>query len=814
MTVSTVVDHNDYTGNGVTTSFPYTFRIFKKTDLVVTVVDLSENITVLVLDTDYTVTNAGGYNGGNVVLTTALTSGWQISIARDLEATQETDLRNQGKFFAEVHEDAFDKLTMLIQQAYSMFSLALRKPSSIANWYDALNNYIRNLHDPRDPQDAANKRYVDTVVQSNIQKTIRVPDNYVEPLPPLAQLEGSVIGIVNGKPVGVPSPSGTAADVLLQLASTADGKGDALIGVKNSRWNGVARTQHDVNLQIINLKDFGAKLDGVTDDTAAIQAAINALPYNTFINDTQIPRLNQEYSTYWLDGNGGIALVSASIVLKGGVNIRNITLRAAFGTDGNAWNSQPVLKTDGNRYWGDAFNITIDGNNAKCKGIVISNAFGALWNNIRVINTQLECFTNLAPGYEFNLTNFRFSLSAYGKSQGATYQDTVAGLSVTSGDGRYTDGDILFCPVGVYAVGNNYFTNIHPWSVYANNGYSSSMEMRIPFLIEASGCTFTNCYADSPSKKDYTLSNSFGMPDGLPNGGVGFFLRSGAWNNTFVGCKWIVNNTLYSACTDARAGLTDQLRGFLMVSDNHNNRIIGFIQPTAYSYVGDFIYGGTSETTTTVVGVERKTSRDISRTTGQTVLESVTQDAGIVKYHSFKSAATEVGFIQQRDTNSLRHYANRSLQLGVGSGAPFEVYAGSDGLQAPTIRPMQTGVSNLGDAGFRYVSVYLTSSPNVSSDWRTKSGIQDIPDSLIALAMETPIKRYVVNSSGRVHYGIIITEDWISRLKEEDDFDIMGMLVGYSDADDPDSEHYGQYYGLSYADWQNILLEGMRRKLQ
>ncbi len=35
MTVSTEVDHNDYTGNGVTTSFPYTFRIFKKSDLTV-----------------------------------------------------------------------------------------------------------------------------------------------------------------------------------------------------------------------------------------------------------------------------------------------------------------------------------------------------------------------------------------------------------------------------------------------------------------------------------------------------------------------------------------------------------------------------------------------------------------------------------------------------------------------------------------------------------------------------------------------------------------------------------------------------------
>ena len=65
MTVSTEVDHNEYTGNGVTTTFPYTFRIFQKSDLVVQVVDLNENITELILDTDYIVTGAGGYNGGN-----------------------------------------------------------------------------------------------------------------------------------------------------------------------------------------------------------------------------------------------------------------------------------------------------------------------------------------------------------------------------------------------------------------------------------------------------------------------------------------------------------------------------------------------------------------------------------------------------------------------------------------------------------------------------------------------------------------------------------------------------------------------------
>ncbi|WP_416822084.1 hypothetical protein [Cronobacter sakazakii] len=51
MTVSTEVDHNDYTGNGTTTNFDYNFRVFKRTDLVVSVLDLDNNLTELILDT-------------------------------------------------------------------------------------------------------------------------------------------------------------------------------------------------------------------------------------------------------------------------------------------------------------------------------------------------------------------------------------------------------------------------------------------------------------------------------------------------------------------------------------------------------------------------------------------------------------------------------------------------------------------------------------------------------------------------------------------------------------------------------------------
>lgn len=313
MTVSTEVDHNDYTGNGVTTSFPYTFRIFTKTDLMVQVVDLNENITVLTLDTDYSVTGAGAYSGGSVVLPSPLENGWQISISRELPATQETDLRNQGKFFAEVHEDAFDKLTMLIQQCFSFLRLALRKPSFISNYYDALNNRIRNLGDPSQDQDAVTKKYADDLYEGSnsytdkiFRRTLRVPESDVGMVHPVNVRSNMLLGFNDlGNPVSIAGQTETA-DLAIKLASTA---GASLVYTDNG-----LSVQEMLSLgRVVYPEMFGVGISEPTDDELweRMFTYLESLPDTSKSNDLPylIDMRGKEYTilqTHQVDINLGI----------------------------------------------------------------------------------------------------------------------------------------------------------------------------------------------------------------------------------------------------------------------------------------------------------------------------------------------------------------------------------------------------------------------------------------------------------------------------------------------------------------------------
>lgn len=219
MTVSTELSHEEYTGNGVTTDFDFRFRIFEAKHLVVSVADPDGTERILTNGTDYTLRGVGSYRGGKVILKMPLATGWKIGIARDLPAVQETDLRNQGKFFAEVHEDAFDYLTMLIQKSLGFLSLCLRKPSFISDHYDAKGNKISNLGKPVKDGDAVNLGTMKDHISAKDKRSLRVADKDIPVLPNTANRANKILAFDNdGNPKLVLPESGSAADVLLELA--------------------------------------------------------------------------------------------------------------------------------------------------------------------------------------------------------------------------------------------------------------------------------------------------------------------------------------------------------------------------------------------------------------------------------------------------------------------------------------------------------------------------------------------------------------------------------------------------------------------
>lgn len=113
MTLSSTTYRNEYTGDGVLATFPYTFRILDESHLAVYVDGVLKTLT-----TDYSVTGVDAAGGGNVVFETASIpgSGLAVAIVRAVPQTQVTDYINGDPLDEETMETDFDKMVMLVQQ--------------------------------------------------------------------------------------------------------------------------------------------------------------------------------------------------------------------------------------------------------------------------------------------------------------------------------------------------------------------------------------------------------------------------------------------------------------------------------------------------------------------------------------------------------------------------------------------------------------------------------------------------------------------------------------------------------------------------
>lgn len=128
MSVSVETTRNDYSGSGTTGPFAYSFRIYDDDDLLVIVTDSNDIETVLTNNTDYTVSGVGDVSGGAVTLTSALETGYRLSILRAMDYLQEQAYTAGMAVTATSLNDALDKLEMQIQQVKERGDRALSLP--------------------------------------------------------------------------------------------------------------------------------------------------------------------------------------------------------------------------------------------------------------------------------------------------------------------------------------------------------------------------------------------------------------------------------------------------------------------------------------------------------------------------------------------------------------------------------------------------------------------------------------------------------------------------------------------------------------
>jgi hypothetical protein len=118
VTIATQSSRNDYTGDGSTKAFPFTFTADASTDVTVYVAQT-------LVTTGYTVT--GTFPGtGTLTFTIAPISGAAVALVRATPYTQAVDLIENDPMAAATIERAFDKVTILAQQALEFATRGIR----------------------------------------------------------------------------------------------------------------------------------------------------------------------------------------------------------------------------------------------------------------------------------------------------------------------------------------------------------------------------------------------------------------------------------------------------------------------------------------------------------------------------------------------------------------------------------------------------------------------------------------------------------------------------------------------------------------
>lgn len=417
MTVSTSTSRISYDGNGVTASFPVPFPFIQDDYLVVirTVIATGAE-TILTLDSigadGYSVNGAGGPSG-NVVVVTAPTALERLSIIRSVDATQEADFVANDPLPSEVIEDSLDKLTMLFGDIAGAEGLS------------------------------------------------RVPKLYA------GDIDGSGRYNSNGNRYANAADGVSATDLATVQQITSAGSGSFVQAGTGS----VIRTMQDKAREIVSVLDFGATGDGVTDDTIAIQYAMDSVKQSVGSFDVQInsrggtvyfpPGAYRVTST--INGRAGTKMLGAGPNRSRIVSeIPSGNVVSFIGVDAGAVDPVEIEEIAVVQAFGFAhasgYAISIEGNSfgttPRLRNVMTQDTYGGVFLDWCFPGSldNVHCFRHAIEGFRttFNCTSITFQNCYAGANAGSGFK--IAGNYISlvncASDSNTLDGYELYFDAG------------------------------------------------------------------------------------------------------------------------------------------------------------------------------------------------------------------------------------------------------------------------------------------------------------------------------------------------------------------------------
>lgn len=340
----------------------------------------------------------------------------------------------------------------------------------------------------------------------------------------------------------------------------ASSSGASLVGFQQAPF--INRTVGDYLTDIPTNKYFGAKCDGITDDTAANQTALDWSS-------------SEKRDVIFI----GKSCVSSRLVHTSGAKVRhlgtivpkNFTDQMVIEVKDDAWrdpyNDGITAIETGNRILIDGLHIEPSAAVA-AQGIYGTDGVGVVINNARIFNMSLGG-VEIEKGYEWKFNNLSVVSPSNQLSTAA-----VSGIKHRTYDSMYMNTTVVGYQTGMEITSDaNDVVNTHVWGL---TGTRTTRTMGFGLKLSGSSNNIYGFYADSPHKIDS------GQPASASNGGVGYLITG--FNNNLTGPR-----ILFHPDDGALYG-----KAFL-ISGTENS----IVQPVTTSFSGfetggDFVFSGSA----------------------------------------------------------------------------------------------------------------------------------------------------------------------------------------------------------------------------